>query len=185
MKPAPPEIPGLILIETPKFSDSRGYFFESFNQKNFQNFTGLKKEFVQDNLSSSVIHSLRGLHLQVPPFAQGKLVRVIKGKVLDVVVDIRKNSPFYGKHYSVILSEENNLSLWIPEGFAHGFTSLENNTLFSYKCTHYYSKGHERTIQWNDEVLNINWGTKNPVVSEKDNLGLPFASFESPFMYGK
>jgi len=180
-----PEIPGLILFETPKFNDHRGYFFESFNLKNFEQKTGLKKEFVQDNISSSVKDVLRGLHLQVPPYSQAKLVRVIRGSVLDIVVDIRKNSPSYGNHYSVVLSEENNLSLYIPEGFAHGFTSLEDNSVFCYKCTNYYSKEHERTIQWNDDTLKINWGTKNPLVSEKDNLGLPFASFDSPFVYGR
>lgn len=185
MKTIPLEIPGLILLETPKFNDSRGYFFESFNLKNFEQKTGMKKEFVQDNLSSSAKNVLRGLHLQIPPFSQAKLVRVLRGRVLDIVVDLRKNSPTYGKHYSVELSDENNLSLYIPEGFAHGFTSLSDNTLFFYKCTNYYSKEHERTIQWNDEILSLNWGTNSPLVSDKDNLGLPFASFESPFAYGK
>lgn len=185
MKTSLPEIPGLILFETPRFNDSRGFFFEAFNLKNFEQKTGFKKEFVQDNISGSSKNVLRGLHLQVPPFSQAKLVRVLKGSVLDIVVDIRKNSPFYGNYYSIELSEKNNLSLYIPEGFAHGFTALEDDSLFFYKCSNYYSKEHERTIQWNDERLKINWGTKNPVVSEKDNLGLPFASFDSPYVYGK
>lgn len=176
------EIEGLILIKPRVFEDSRGYFFESFNKEQFLEHTGLDLEFVQDNESMSDAGVLRGLHLQAPPHAQGKLVRVARGKVLDVAVDIRKNSSTYGKYHSVILSGANKHQFYIPPGFAHGFSVMENNTLFCYKCTGYYNKESELAIKWNDEDIQIDWGVKNPILSEKDrenNVGLH--QFKSPF----
>lgn len=174
-------IEGLLVIHPTIFKDERGYFFESFNQKKFFELTGYKNAFVQDNQSLSSKNVLRGLHFQNPPFAQGKLVRVTRGSVLDVAVDIRKNSKTYGKHFSIILSGENNLSLLIPEGFAHGFVTLEDNTLFIYKCSNYYNKESEATISWNDPSLKIDWNCQNPIISEKDMKGISFNNFNSPF----
>jgi dTDP-4-dehydrorhamnose 3,5-epimerase len=171
---------GLYVIEPKVFKDERGYFYESYNQKIFQN-AGITDIFVQDNQSLSQKNVVRGLHFQSPPFAQAKLVRVIKGAVLDVVVDIRKNSPTYGKHYAVELTEENFLMLYIPVGFAHGFATLEDNTIFAYKCSNFYNKESEDTILWNDPDLNINWNFKNPILSEKDKNGKLFRDFISPF----
>lgn len=173
-------IEGLLLIEPAVFRDERGYFFESFNEKLFSD-NGIDVRFIQDNQSLSHKGALRGLHFQAPPFAQGKLVRVIQGSVLDVAVDIRKGSATYGKHYDYVLSGENNMQLWIPAGFAHGFVTLENNTIFSYKCTGLYNKASEGGILWNDPQLNINWNASNPILSAKD-LQLPlFKNFNSPF----
>lgn len=160
-------LPGLYLIKPKIYEDSRGYFFESFNKKLFTNIN-LSVNFVQDNQSLSKKNVLRGLHFQVVPFEQGKLVRVVSGSVNDVVVDMRKDSPTFGQSYSVILSDKNKLMMWIPPGFAHGFLSLEDNTIFTYKCTAYYNKESERGIKWNDPRLNINWNALNPIVSEKD-----------------
>src|SRR5690606_21623011 len=129
---------------------------------------GIPDEFVQDNLSLSQKGVLRGLHYQAPPFGQGKLVSVLRGRVLDVAVDIRFGSPTFGKHVAVELSADNKRQLWIPEGFAHGFLSLENDTLFSYKCTNVYSKEHDRGVRWNDPALGIAWGIEEPLLSEKD-----------------
>ncbi|MBK7129200.1 MAG: dTDP-4-dehydrorhamnose 3,5-epimerase [Crocinitomicaceae bacterium] len=163
------------------FKDDRGSFFESFNHKLFCDAAGRKVDFVQDNQSSSIQGVVRGLHFQNPPHAQGKLVRVLKGKVLDVAVDLRKNSATYGQHIAVELSADNNRVLWIPEGFAHGFSVLENETVFFYKCTSFYHKESEQTIAWNDSQLNIDWQIENPVLSEKDQVGLAFENFISPF----
>lgn len=173
-------IEGLIVIKPKIFEDERGYFFEPFNQNTF-NKTIKEITFVQDNESLSQKGVLRGLHFQKPPYAQGKLVRVIKGSVLDVVVDIRKNSSTYGKSYSLELSEKNKTQLWIPEGFAHGFLTLEDNTIFSYKCTKFYNKEAEDCILWNDSDINILWGIENPILSDKDTLGKKFKNFNSPF----
>lgn len=172
---------GIHLLQPSVFKDNRGYFFESFNKKNFDSVTKSGIDFVQDNQSLSAKNVLRGLHFQVPPFAQAKLVRVVRGSVLDVAVDLRKNSPTYGKHFAVELNEENNLSLFIPAGFAHGFATLEENTIFLYKCSEYYNKESERTILWNDPDLNINWNCDNPVISDKDKEGILFKNFNSPF----
>ena len=150
------DIEGLIIIEPQIFKDSRGAFFESWNAKKFKQL-GISEDFVQDNQSVSSKGVLRGLHFQNPPYAQAKLVRVIKGSVLDVAVDLRKNSPTYGMHVSVILSEQNNKSFFIPKGFAHGFLSLEDNTVFNYKCSDYYNKESEGSLLWNDEDLKIDW----------------------------
>jgi dTDP-4-dehydrorhamnose 3,5-epimerase len=173
-------IQGLILIKPKIFSDSRGYFFESFNKSLFHE-NGITLDFVQDNQSLSQKGTVRGLHFQNAPFAQAKLVRVIKGKVLDVAVDIRKNSTTYGKHYSCELSEENQHQLFIPIGFAHGFATLEDNTIFSYKCSNFYNKQSEDTILWNDKDLNIDWRINHPILSEKDKAGKLFKDFASLF----
>ena len=173
-------IEGLLIIKPDVFEDGRGYFFESFNQEKFIT-AGLDFKFVQDNESMSKKGVLRGLHFQAPPFAQGKLVRVIRGSVLDVAVDIRNGSPTYGKWESVILSGTNKLMYWIPAGFAHGFATLEDDTIFFYKCTGIYNKQSEGSILWNDPDINIDWGIKNPVISEKDKDPQGFGRFVSPF----
>ena len=174
------KIDDLLLIQPDVYPDERGYFFESFQKENFRKL-GIDVDFVQDNESMSAKNVLRGLHFQVPPFAQGKLVRVVMGSALDVAVDLRKNSQTYGKWESVVLSEKNKLMLWIPEGFAHGFLTLEDNTVFQYKCTNYYNRVSERGIIWNDPDLNIDWGADQPLVSEKDLKGLLLKEFVSPF----
>lgn len=161
-------IPEVIIIKPDVYGDSRGYFFESFQQEKFRSL-GINATFVQDNESCSQKGVLRGLHFQKPPFAQGKLVRVIKGAVLDVAVDIRKESPTFGKWVSMTLSGENKWICWIPQGFAHGFVTLENDTVFTYKCTDFYDKASEGSIRWNDPDLNIDWQTESPVLSAKDS----------------
>jgi len=171
---------GLLVIKPDVFEDPRGYFFESFNRATFQR-SGLELNFVQDNESKSKKGVLRGLHFQAPPYDQGKLVRVIKGAVLDVAVDIRRASPTFGKWESVVLSEQNKWMYWIPTGFAHGFLTLEDDTIFFYKCTNIYNKAAEGAILWCDPVLNIDWSIKNPVISEKDRTATPFTGFASPF----
>ncbi|MBI1837692.1 MAG: dTDP-4-dehydrorhamnose 3,5-epimerase [Flavobacteriia bacterium] len=175
------DIEGLLIIKPRVFVDNRGSFFESFNVLKFQEITGLNLNFCQDNESISHINVLRGLHFQNPPFSQGKLVRVVQGKAMDVAVDIRKSSPTYGKYQMIELSSENKLMFWIPPGFAHGFLSLEENTIFNYKCTNYYNPNSERCIKWNDENLNINWPLATPFVSEKDEIGQDFVTFVSQF----
>lgn len=172
---------GILVIKPRIFTDDRGYFFESFNQQKFEMLTGLNPAFVQDNQSRSHKNVLRGLHFQNPPHAQGKLVRVTQGSVLDVVVDIRKESSSYGQYFSQKLSAENQLMMWIPEGFAHGFLSLEDDTVFLYKCTNYYHQPSERSLSYNDPDLNINWNCEAPVVSPKDLAGEHFINFESRF----
>ena len=175
------KINGVFLIKPQVFKDNRGHFFESFNSKKFNEDTGLDVQFVQDNQSLSSKNVLRGLHFQHPPFAQAKLVSVIKGEVLDVVVDIRKESDTYGEYIAENLNEENHHQLFIPEGMAHGFLTLKDDTIFSYKCSNYYDKGSEDGIIWNDSNLKIDWKIKNPLVSEKDQLAQNFTSFVSPF----
>lgn len=174
-------IDGLIIIENKKFYDDRGYFFENFNQEKFNQISGANIEFLQDNISHSKKGVLRGLHLQAPPFDQGKLVSVIQGSVLDVAVDIRKNSPTYGQYQMVELSEKNGLQFWIPSGFAHGFVTLEDNTIFSYKCTNSYHPQAEMSIRWNDPTLSIDWKVAHPIVSDKDKISPLFDEFISPF----
>lgn len=175
-------IPGLLEIEPRVFGDDRGYFYESYNKQAFQA-AGIEPEFVQDNQSFSSKGVLRGLHFQNPPYAQGKLVRVIQGAVLDVAVDIRKNSPTYGQHHAVKLTGENKKMFWIPPGFAHGFLTLENDTIFAYKCTELYNKESEGAILWNDPELNINWNIENPLVSEKDQNAPKFNALKSEFTF--
>lgn len=173
-------IEGLLVIKPDVFEDARGYFFESYNQEKFREL-GIDATFLQDNESKSGKNVLRGLHFQVPPYQQGKLVRVIKGAVLDVAVDLRKSSPTYGEWASIELSEKNKWMYWIPAGFAHGFLTLEENTVFFYKCTQVYHKESEAGIFWNDPSLNIKWGIENPIVSEKDKTAGKFVDFRSPF----
>jgi len=173
------KIEGVYLIKPIIFKDERGYFFESFNQKKINKKTNVS--FVQDNQSLSSKHILRGLHFQKPPFAQDKLVSVIKGSVLDVVVDIRVNSKTYGKHIIEELNEENHHQLFIPTGMAHGFLSLEEHTIFSYKCSNFYNRESESALKWNDPDLNIKWPISNPILSEKDENAKKFSSFVSPF----
>lgn len=164
------KLKGCYIIEPKVFHDDRGYFFESFNQEAFNKIIGNNVKFVQDNESFSTKGVLRGLHFQKGEFAQAKLVRVIKGKVLDVAVDIRKDSPTFGEYISVILSEENKKQLFIPRGFAHGFVVLSANAKFSYKCDNFYSKDAESGIIYNDAILNIDWvlPNKSLIISEKD-----------------
>ena len=173
-------IEGPLVLQPKVFFDERGYFFESFNQ-DFFSAHGLPAHFKQDNQSLSQKGAVRGLHFQAPPYAQGKLVRVIKGAVYDVIVDIRKNSPTYGQSYGIELSGENFTMFWIPEGFAHGFSTLQNDTIFSYKCTNVYHKQSEGGVLWNDPQLNINWQVENPLLSQKDMENPTFSDFTTPF----
>jgi len=163
------DIDGLMVIWPDVFIDGRGYFYESYNSNKYSG--AIETNFVQDNVSKSIKGTIRGLHFQTGKFAQGKLCQVIMGEVFDVAVDIRKKSPTFGKHYSIVLSEENHIQLWIPPGFAHGFSVLSEAAIFHYKCTNFYSKEHERTILYNDPALGINWKVKKPNVSEKDLKG--------------
>ncbi|BDR38650.1 dTDP-4-dehydrorhamnose 3,5-epimerase [Escherichia coli] len=166
------EIPDVLIFKPKVFADERGFFFESFNQKVFEEAVGRKVEFVQDNHSKSSKGVLRGLHYQLEPYAQGKLVRCVVGEVFDVAVDIRKSSPTFGKWVGVNLSAENKRQLWIPEGFAHGFLVLSETAEFAYKTTNYYHPDSERGIIWNDPTLNIKWPVHSelPNVSEKDSI---------------
>ena len=174
-------IEGLLIIKPDVFKDDRGYFFETYNKERFAK-AGLTMDFVQDNESKSAKGVLRGLHFQKPPYAQGKLVRVTKGAVMDVAVDLRKDSPTYGKWESVVLNEENKLQFWIPEGFAHGFVTLEDDTVFAYKCTNVYNKESECSLLWNDPDINIDWNIENPNLSEKDKISPLFKKFETTFI---
>jgi len=171
----PTKIPEVMIIEPKVFGDSRGFFFESFNQQAFNQAVGKEVNFVQDNHSKSVKGVLRGLHYQLAPHAQGKLVRVVQGEVFDVAVDVRKSSPTFGKWVGEILSAENKKQLWIPEGFAHGFLTLSETAEFLYKTTNYYSPGSEGSIIWNDKAINIVWPLDiSPSLSEKDSDSLKF-----------
>ena len=175
MKVTPLAIPDVLLIEPKVFGDERGFFFESFNQKVFKEATGLDIHFVQDNHSKSAQNVLRGLHYQLPPRAQGKLVRVIAGEVFDVAVDIRKGSPTFGQWVGEVLSGENKRQMWIPPGLAHGFLVLSGSAEFLYKTTDYYAPEYERCILWNDPDLAIAWPLEGvPVLSVKDSSGVPF-----------
>lgn len=182
MKFTPTSIPDVVIIEPQVWKDDRGYFYESYNQKLFSE-AGIDTSFVQDNQSFSQRGTLRGLHGQAEPFAQGKLVRVIQGKVLDVAVDIRKGSPTYGKHVSVELSGENFRMLWIPAGFLHGFATLEDQTIFTYKVNNLYSKASEIGVRWNDPDLDIDWtlADEEVILSQKDKELPLFKNFRSPF----
>ncbi|HDR2280143.1 TPA: dTDP-4-dehydrorhamnose 3,5-epimerase [Enterobacter ludwigii] len=163
------DIPDVLIFEPKVFGDDRGFFFESFSQKIFEEAVGRKVEFVQDNHSKSCKGVLRGLHYQLEPYAQGKLVRCIAGEVFDVAVDIRKSSPTFGKWVGVNLSAENKRQLWIPEGFAHGFLVISDMAEFVYKTTNYYHPESDRGLLWNDETLSINWPIEEyPILSEKD-----------------
>jgi len=179
MKVTPTAIPGVLLIEPHVFGDERGFFFESFNAKAFEQATGLKSEFVQDNHSKSAKNVLRGLHYQVAPKAQGKLVRVVQGEVFDVAVDLRKGSKYFGQWVGQILSAQNRQQLWIPSGFAHGFLTLSESAEFLYKTTNYYSPVHERSLLWNDPALGIDWPLDgSPILAAKDAVAKPLAEAE-------
>ena len=173
-------IPDLYVVKPTVFKDHRGYFFESYNKEAFLR-SGIDQNFVQDNESKSAKGVLRGLHFQKPPFAQGKLVRVIKGAVRDVAVDLRKSSPTYGQWASIDLTEDNKWMYWVPPGFAHGFVTLEDDTVFFYKCTNVYNKSSEGSIRWDDPDLNIDWGVENPLLSDKDKVSPLFKDFVTPF----
>lgn len=172
MKATRLSIPDVLLLEPKVFGDERGFFFESYNRHSFREATGIDVDFVQDNHSRSVKGVLRGLHYQLPPKAQGKLVRVVVGEVFDVAVDIRKGSPTFGKWVSEVLSAENRRQMWIPPGFAHGFLTLSENAEFLYKTTEYYSPEHERCILWRDAAVGVVWPSNvAPVLSAKDAQG--------------
>ncbi len=173
-------IDGLSIIEPTVFKDARGYFMEGFNKRTMSQL-GIDIDVVQTNISESSKGVVRGLHFQNPPFGQGKLIRVLKGAVLDVAVDLRKDSATYGKHFAIKLSEENKLALWIPVGFAHGFATLEDKTLFYYDCTQTYSKESEGSLRWNDPDLNIDWGIEDPILSDKDSVAPLFKDYKSQF----
>ena len=172
-------IPDVLILEPRVFGDDRGFFFESFNEKTFRDATGLDVHFVQDNHSRSVKGVLRGLHYQLPPSAQGKLVRAVAGEVFDLTVDIRKGSPTFGQWVGEVLAAENKKQLWIPEGFAHAFLVLSDTAEFLYKTTNYYSPECERSILWDDKDLNIDWPLDAPpILSEKDKQANMFKDAE-------
>lgn len=177
----PTEFDDLFIIKPTVFEDSRGYFFESFHQKRFEDATGIECEFVQDNQSRSTYGVIRGLHMQVPPVAQAKLVRVLHGEVLDVVVDLRKEKSTFGKSFSIHLSAENRTQLYIPRGFSHGIAVLSDEAEFFYKCDNYYSPENERGIIYNDTSLNIDWkiDAEKRIISEKDLKNMSFSDFQS------
>ena len=175
-------IPEVILVEPTVFKDERGFFMETYKMADFVA-AGIKKDFVQDSHSRSAKRVLRGLHYQTPPFAQGKLVRVVRGEIFDVAVDIRKGSPTYGKWVGVLLSEENKDMLYVPEGFAHGFCILSEIAEVSYKNTNVYSPQFEAGIIWNDKDLNIKWPVKEPILSEKDRKWPTLREVDINFYY--
>ncbi len=183
MKVLETKIPGLLVIEPRVFGDERGFFFESFNEKAFNEATGNNLPFVQDNHSKSAKGVLRGLHYQLPPKAQGKLVRVVQGEVFDVAVDIRKGSPAYGQWVGEVLSADNKKQLWIPPGFAHGFLTLSDTAEFLYKTTDYWSPEHERSIIWNDATLEIDWPLNGltPQLAAKDAAAVVFNAYKNAF----
>lgn len=168
-------IKGVWLFTPQVFSDDRGSFFESFRDDVFREKVG-PVDFVQENQSISAKNVIRGLHFQAKPHQQGKLVRVVQGKALDIIVDLRPESPDFGKHISVELSDENNRQLWVPPGFAHGFASLSENMIFCYKCSAYYHQASDRVLLYNDNDLAIHWPIQNPILSQKDRNGIPFSS---------
>lgn len=175
-------IEGLLIIEPTIFKDQRGYFMESFNEQKLAKL-GIHEHWVQDNQSCSQKGVIRGLHFQKPPFAQAKLVRVLRGAAYDFAVDIRKGSPTYGQYQSVLLTADNFRQFYIPAGFAHGFAALEEDTVFFYKCSNFYNKASEGSIRFDDPDLNIDWKVNNPLTSEKDREGSFLKDFNSPFVY--
>lgn len=177
MKVTPTKLAGVLIIEPRVFGDERGVFFESFNQRAFDDAVGAHVDFVQDNHSKSSRNVLRGLHYQLPPKAQGKLMRVVQGEVFDVAVDLRKNSKTFGQWVGEVLSAENKKQMWIPAGLAHGFLTSSETAEFLYKTTDYYSPEHERRIRWDDAELGIQWPLlEDPVLSEKDLVGNSFSA---------
>lgn len=185
MKIEETHLSGLFLIEPKVFGDERGYFMESFNERLFRSSTNTSYDFVQDNESCSSKGILRGLHFQAAPHAQGKLIRVVSGEVLDVCVDLRPGSRTLGEHIKVSLSEDNKRMLFVPPGFAHGFVTLEDDTIFQYKCTDYYHPESEFTLLWNDETLGIDWGIADPVLSAKDREGKSLKEILSANPFGE
>lgn len=183
MQVIPTAIQGVFIIEPRIFGDTRGYFFESFNARDFSQLTGVDVNFVQDNESLSRYGVLRGLHFQLPPHAQSKLVRVVRGAVLDIAVDLRKDSPTYGHHVSVELTAENHRQFLMPKGFAHGFSVLSPEVVFQYKCDDYYHPECEGALAWDDPDLAIDWHlpADKVILSEKDKHHPSFRSFNSPF----
>jgi len=179
------DIEGVVIIEPKVFGDNRGYFFESFNAREFAEKTGIGVNFVQDNESKSRFGVLRGLHFQLPPYTQSKLVRVVKGRVLDVAVDIRKGSPTYGKYVSCEMSEDNKLQFFVPKGFAHGFCVLSDEAVFQYKCDDFYHPEAEGAIAWNDPEIAIKWPlvADEVILSEKDMHHPTLKNFVSPFKF--
>lgn len=180
------EIEGVVIIEPRIFKDERGYFYESFSQREFEE-NVCRTTFVQDNQSMSVYGVVRGLHFQKPPFCQSKLVRCIKGAVLDVAVDIRKGSPTFGRYVAVELTEDNHRQFFVPRGFAHGFAVLSEEAVFQYKCDNYYNKESEGAIAWNDEQIGVDWRlpADKAILSEKDRLCRPLAQAEYLFDYNE
>lgn len=179
-------IDGVLIIEPRAFADDRGFFMETYNKERYLQ-SGVDGEFVQDNVSVSKKGTLRGLHYQAPPFAQGKLVQVLRGSVLDVAVDIRFGSPTFGKYVSVELSAENKKQLWIPAGFAHGFVALEDDTIFSYKCTNVYSPENDRGVLWSDTQIGIEWPFPEAelLISDKDKKQLLLKDIAQEFIWQK
>lgn len=179
-------IPGLLIIKPVVFKDNRGCFFEAFNQTRYSR-NGIDADFIQDNISFSVKGTIRGLHYQLAPYSQAKMVQVLKGRVLDVAVDLRKDSPTFGKYYAIELSDENNLQFFIPRGFAHGFSVLSDEAVFCYKCDNDYNKECERGINYNDPTLAIDWGinTNKAIVSPKDEALPSFAEAEMNFFFSE
>ena len=180
-------IEGVLIIEPKVFGDERGYFFESYNEERFRAETGIETRFVQDNESKSRYGVLRGLHFQRPPHAQAKLVRVVRGRVLDVAVDIRSGSPTYGKYVAVELSEDNHRQLFLPRGMAHGFVVLSDEAIFQYKCDNLYHPESEGAIAWNDPTIGIDWGIVEGdiILSERDKHNPTLAEIGEAFTYGK
>ena len=176
------DIPEVILVQSKSFLDERGFFLENFQESTFAS-NGIKKKFVQDNFSHSVKNVLRGLHYQKNPKAQAKLVTALQGEIFDVAVDIRKNSPTYGKWIGEILSEKNHKLLYIPEGFAHGFCVLSDSADVIYKVSNEYSLEHDRGLLWNDDILNIKWPTKSPIISKKDSNLPEFKNLDNDFIF--
>ena len=181
MKVVTTALPGVLILEPRVFGDERGFFFESFNQKAFDEAVGARVEFVQDNHSRSARGVLRGLHYQLPPHAQGKLVRVVRGSAFDVAVDIRRGSPTFGRWVGVTLDARDHKQMWIPPGFAHGFLALEDDTHFLYKTTDFYARECERSIVWSDPAIGIVWpdASRAPMVAAKDAAAPPLASAET------
>ncbi|NPA36097.1 MAG: dTDP-4-dehydrorhamnose 3,5-epimerase [Chlorobi bacterium] len=180
------DIPGLLIVKPDVFEDQRGFFYETYNQERYRKY-GIDVDFIQDNLSRSSYGVIRGLHYQLAPYSQAKLVQVIKGKVLDVAVDLRKKSPTFGQHYAIELSEENKIQFYIPEGFAHGFSVLSDDVLFSYKCSSLYNKSSERGISYNDPQLGIDWKIpeEEALVSHKDSILPSFKEAEKNFLFAE
>jgi len=173
-------IDGLLIFSPIVIKDNRGYFFENFRSSWLEE-RGIKARFVQDNESKSDKNVLRGLHLQAPPYAQAKLLRVVRGSIYDVAVDLRKNSLTFGQYYGIELNEKNKTMLYIPEGFGHGFCCLEDQSIVQYKCSNYYNKASEIGVAWNDPEIQIEWPTKSPLISEKDEVLPNLSDFISPF----